>query len=242
MTRTGFSTVAALLVGVLSAANARAGENEEIYYWLNVDQLEQRWQDGPNVVHWDLEGFVGTDTNRVWYRSEGDMRTNGPSGGDFEVQLLYSRHVLPFWDFQIGVARDETFGSGTDHQRTRAVIGLDGLAPYWFEVEPVIFIGDGGDVAARFTTTMDLYLTQRLIAQPRFEINAATKDATDFGIESGVNNVELGLRLRYEVWREVAPYVGVSWIRKLGDTEDLARDKGEEYRVLSFVLGVRLWF
>ena len=89
---------------------------------------------------------------------------------------------------------------------------------------------------------MDLYLTQRLIAQPRFEINAATKDATDFGIESGVSNVELGLRLRYEVWREFAPYVGVSWIRKLGATEDLARDRGEEYRVLSFVLGVRLWF
>jgi len=239
----GIVAVGAALIGTLVAsASARAGANDEIYYFLNVDQLEQRWQDGPNVAHWDLEGFVGSDTNRLWYRSEGDLRTSGSSGGDFEVQLLYSRHVLPFWDLQVGVARDEIFGSGTDHQRTRAVIGVDGLAPYWFEVEPAIFIGDGGDVSARFTTTMDLFITQRLIAQPRFEINAAAQDETDFGIKSGVNNVELGLRLRYEVWREFAPYVGVSWVRKLGKTEDLARDEGEEYRTLSFVAGVRLWF
>jgi copper resistance protein B len=235
--------LAAVCIGALAfGANARASGADAVNYSVQIDQIEQRWGDGANRLHWDLEGWVGGDTNRLWYRSEGDERMNGPSGGEFELQLLYSRHVSPFWDFQVGVARDEIFGSGTDHQRTRAVIGFDGLAPYWFEVEPALLIGDGGDIAARLTTTLDLFITQRLIAQPRFEINSATKDATDFGIKSGVNNIELGLRLRYEVRREFAPYVGVSWIRKLGKTEDLARDEGEEYRDLSFVLGVRLWF
>lgn len=213
-----------------------------MYYFLNVDQLEQRWQDNANVVHWDLEGFVGGDTNRAWFRSEGDTRTSGPSGGDFELQLLYSRHLFPFWDFQVGVARNEVFGKGPDHARTRAVIALDGLAPYFLELEPAIFIGDGGDLSARVTATADLFLTQRLIAQPRFEINAAAHDETDFGVRSGVNNVELGLRLRYEVLREVAPYAGVSWIQKLGGTADLARDEGQKASTLSFVAGVRLWF
>lgn len=236
------TAAAACLYALVSSASAHAGVSDEIFYFLNVDQLEQRWQDGANLVHWDLEGFVGGDTNRVWFRSEGDERTTGPSGGDFELQLLYSRHLFPFWDLQVGVARDEVSGPGPDHQRTRAVIGLDGLAPYWFEVEPALFIGDGGDISARVTTTMDLFITQRLIAQPRFEINAAARDETDFGIKSGVNNIELGLRLRYEALREVAPYVGVSWIRKLGGTADLARDEGQKDSTLSFVAGVRLWF
>lgn len=233
---------AACLGALVSTTSALAGANEEILYFLNVDQLEQRWQDGANVMHWDLEGFVGGDTNRIWYRSEGDARTSGPSGGDFELQLLYSRHVFPYWDFQVGAVRDEVFGPGPDHARTRAVIGFDGLAPYWFEIEPAIFIGDGGDVSARVTITRDLFVTQRLIAQPRFEINAAAHNETDFGIKSGVNNVELGLRLRYEVVREVAPYVGVSWIRKLGGTADLAQDEGQKDSTLAFVAGVRLWF
>ena len=235
--------LAAVCIGALAfGSNARAGGADPIFYSVQIDQLEQRWGDDENRLHWDLEGWVGGDTNRVWFRSEGDERTSGPSGGEFELQLLYSRHLFPFWDFQIGVARDEIFGGGTDHQRTRAVIGLDGLAPYWFEVEPFLFIGDGGDISARVTTTLDLFITQRLIAQPRFEINAAAHDATDFGIKSGVNNIELGLRLRYEVQRELAPYAGVSWIRKLGRTADLARDEGEEDNDLSFVVGVRFWF
>ncbi len=217
--------IAAVCIGVLaSGPSARAGGADSISYSVQIDQIEGRWGDDENRLHWDLEGWVGGDTNRFWYRSEGDERTSGPSGGEIELQALYSRHVAPFWDLQIGLDRSETFGSGTDHQRTRAVIGFDGLAPYWFEVEPQLFIGDGGDVSARFA------------------INAATHDDTDFGIKSGVNSVELGLRLRYEVQREFAPYVGVSWIRKLGKTEDLARDEGEEYRDLAFVLGVRLWF
>ncbi len=225
------------------ASSARAEGFEDIFYSLQIDQLEQRWgSDDANRLHWDLEGWVGGDTNRVWFRSEGDKNTSGPSGSDVEVQLLYSRHLYAFWDFQIGVAREETFGAGPDNQRTRAVIGFDGLAPYWFELEPLLLIDDGGDVSARVTATLDQFITQRLIAQPRFEINAATKSAKDFGIESGVNNVELGLRLRYELRREFAPYVGLSWIRKLGETAELARDQGEDDSDLSFVLGVRMWF
>lgn len=234
--------VAAGFGALIFAASARSEDGKEIFYFLNVDQLEQRFQDGSNIARWDLEGNVGGDTNRLWYRSEGAARTSGSSGGDAELQLLYSRHVFPYWDFQIGVRQDVVFGAGADRERTLAVIGVDGLAPYWFEVEPFLFISDKGDISARVTTTWDVFLTQRLIAQPRFEINAASNGAPAFGIKSGVNDVELGLRLRYEFLRELAPYVGVSWIRKLGGTADLARDEGEGAGTLAFVAGVRLWF
>lgn len=237
-------TVAAIvwLSALASGPGANAEEGAPIFYSVQIDQLEHRWEDDADRLRWDLEGWVGGDTNRLWFRSEGDERTSGASGGDLELQLLYSRHVLPYWDFQIGVRQDVVFSAGPNKERTLAMIGFDGLAPYWFELEPALFISDDGDISARVTTTWDLFVTQRLIAQPRFEINAAASDATDFGIKSGVNDIELGLRLRYELVREFAPYVGVSWTRKLGRTADLARDEGDEPSNLSFVVGVRMWF
>jgi len=216
--------------------------DSNLRYFVLVDQLEFRGNDGDDLVRWDSEGWLGGDYNKLWFKTEGEVRTSGPSGGDAEFQILYGRTFAPFWDFQVGVRQDVLFGSGPDRERTFAVLGVEGLAPYWFEVTPALFISDDGDVSVRFTATYDLLFTQRLIAQPRIEVNAAAQDARKFGVESGFNDIELALRLRYEIRREFATYIGVNWLRKLGDTADLAREEGEDVDALGVVVGIRLWF
>lgn len=214
----------------------------DLHYYLLIDQLEFRAHDGEDSLAWEAEGWLGGDYNRVWVRTEGDRRLSGDSGGEAQLEVLYGRLIAPYWDFRIGLRQDLLSESGHDRGRTFASIGVAGLAPYWFEVEPTLYVSDDGDVSFRLEATYDLLLTQRLVLQPRFEFDVAASSAREFGIGSGVNDVELGLRLRYEIRREGAPYIGVSWVRKFGNTADLARDEGEEVDSLGVVVGVRLWF
>ena len=214
----------------------------QLSWALIVDQLEHRWQNGKNLLRWDIEGWFGGDYNRIWIRSEAEQRVRKGSDGEVEGQLLYSRVIAPFWELQVGLRHQRLYGSGRDRSRSFFALGAEGLAPYWFELEPSLFVSDRGDVSARLTATYDLLFTQRLILQPRFEISAAAQDVKKFGIGAGVNNVELGARLRYELRREFAPYVGVSWVRKVGETSGIARREGEPVDNSSVVLGVRLWF
>jgi copper resistance protein B len=216
--------------------------DSDLHYFVLVDQLEFRANDGEDLVAWEVEGWLGGDYNRVWVRSEGDRRVSGASGGESELEILYGRLLAPFWDLRIGVRQDVLSDSGHDRGRTFASIGVAGLAPYRFQIEPTLYVSDDGDVSARLEATYDLLLTQRLVLQSRFEVDVAATSADEFGIGSGVNDVELGLRLRYEFRREVAPYIGVSWSRKFGNTADLARDEGEDIDSLGLVAGVRLWF
>lgn len=216
-------------------------EDNPVFGLLLVDQLEYRNNDGPDTLNWDAEGWIGTDYNKLWLRTEGEDRRSGDSGGEWEVQALYSRMVAPFWDFQAGLRYDSLYGE-QDHDRGFAVIGFEGLAPYWFEVTPALFLSQDGDVSARFTASYELLFTQRLILQPRFEINAAAQKAEEFGVGSGINDAELGLRLRYEIKREFAPYIGVSWSNKFGETADIARSEGERTRDFAVMAGVRFWF
>ena len=214
----------------------------DFYGMLLVDQFEYRATNEEDLIAWEVAGWYGGDVNRLFFKSEGGRRTSSPTAGDAELQLLYSRLILPFWEVQLGVRQDFNDGPGPDRQRTFAVIGLEGLAPQRFVAEPALFISDEGDVSFRFEGTYDLFVTQRLVAQPRFEFDLAFSDAADFGVQSGFNDVVFGLRLRYEIRRELAPYVGFNWSRKLGDTADQARDEGEQVDDLSFVAGVRFWF
>lgn len=214
----------------------------QLSWALIVDQLEHRFQDGKNLLRWDSEGWFGGSYNRIWLRSEGEQRVRKGSDGEVEAQILYSRLIAPFWELQAGIRHQRLYGSGRDRSRSFFALGAEGLAPYWFELEPSLFISDRGDLSARVTATYDLLFTQRLILQPRFEISAAAQDVEKFGVAAGVNNVELGARLRYEIRREVAPYVGVSWVRQVGETAGIARREGEPVDNLSVVLGVRLWF
>jgi len=217
-------------------------ETDEIAFSKVIfDQLEYRNNDGEDILRWDIQGWRGTDFNKLWLKFEGE---NGASSNaaDLELQALYSRAIAAFWDFQIGVRYDLAINPDSTDDRLFAVLGFQGLAPYWFDLEPALFISEDSDVSARLTTTYDLLFTQRLILQPRFEINVAASEVRKFGVGKGVNDVQLGLRLRYEIRREVAPYIGLSWTRQLGDTEDLARANGEGVNDITVVAGVRIWF
>lgn len=243
--RRRFITRLALAAGclVLIPETGRGEEKRELYTSLIIDQLEYRSQEGDDFGRIDFEGWAGGDTNRIWLRSEAETRTTGPSDGRFEGTLFYARHVAPFVDLLVGVREDVVYGAEiADRERTLAALSLDWLVPGRIDLEPNLFVSDEGDVSARITATGDVFITQKFIAQPRFEVNASASDARAFGIQSGFNDVELGLRLRYELRREFAPYVGVSWVRRLGDTADLAKARGERESELALAAGIRFWF
>ena len=203
-----------------------------------VDRLEAGFGDGDDTWLWDVQGWVGGDINRFWWKSEGEgVLGDGPE--EAELQALYSRAVSPFWDLQAGVRHDVRAG-GED--RTHLVLGVQGLAPHWFEVDAAAFLSTEGDLTARVEAEYDQRLTQRLILQPRMEMELAARDIPELAIGAGLSTVELGLRLRYEVRREFAPYLGVEWSRSLGETRDLVEARGGEAADTRVVVGVRAWF
>jgi copper resistance protein B len=179
----------------------------------------------------------GNDYDKAWLKLEGEY-----SEGDFtnRTELLWDRIIARRWSSQLGVRHDHYFGTGPS--RAWAAFGVQGLAPYWFEIEATAYVGGEGRTAMRLSAEYELLMTQRLILQPRFELNVYGKDDPDNGIGSGLSDTELGLRLRYEIRRELAPYIGFSWTRLYGDTKDLERGLGGEDNALQFVAGVRAWF
>lgn len=187
--------------------------------------------------HWDLEAWYGGDLNRLVLKSEGEGSWDD-GAEDAEAQVLYSRAVGVYTDLQVGVRHD--FEPGP--QRTYAVVGFESLLPYWFEAEGALFLSDKGEVLGRLEGTYDFRLAQRLVLQPRAELNFSAQDIPSRGVGSGLSDVEAGLRLRYEIRREFAPYVGVVWSRKVGDTADFARAAGDGVSDTRLVVGLRAWF
>ncbi len=191
---------------------------------------------GGGGYRWDGEAWIGGDINRLVVKSEGDG--SGRDGlGTAEAQGLFSHAIDPYFDLQAGVRQDFAPGG-----RTYATVGFEGLAPYWFDLSGAVFVSTHGEVLARVETTYDLRLTQRWILQPRAELNFAAQNTEATRIGSGLSNAELGLRLRYEIKREFAPYIGVSWDRKLGKTADYARARGDDVGGATVVAGIRAWF
>lgn len=197
------------------------------------------WQpaSGGDRLRWDGEGWFGGDIHRLTVKTEGEGAT-GERLETAETQLLYSRAIDAYWNIQAGVRQD--LGRGA--RPTYAVLGIEGLAPYWFEVEGALFISDRGDVSGRVEAYYDQRLTQRLILQPRAELNVALRDMPHTRTGPGLSETSLDLRLRYEIRREFAPYVGVSWERRFGRTRRYARADGEEADGARLVLGLRAWF
>ena len=213
------------------------------YARLLVDRLEYADADEENSLNWDAQFWYGGDLNRLWLETEGEDVVSGGDGGELEnFDIQYSRRFAPFWDVQAGLGYQRRYGPGPDRDRSYAVLGLQGLAPYWFEVDANLRLSEDGDAAVDLEAEYDWRLTQRLILQPRLETAYAFDAVERFGVGQGVNDVQLGLRLRYELRREFAPYIGITWNRKFGDTADLARDEGEDTGVTAVVAGVRLWF
>lgn len=205
---------------------------------FRVDRLEYQTNEGEADLLWDVQAWVGADYNKLWFKIEGMWLFDKETFEEAEVELLYSRNIATFWDLQVGVRHNFK----PDPSRTFAGLGVEGLAPYWFEVDATVYISDDGDISANLEAEYDLLLSQRLILQPRFETNFAVQEVEDLNIGSGINDIELGLRLRYEIRRQFAPHIGVSWSRKLGETANLMEADGENIEATSFVVGLKLWF
>lgn len=206
-------------------------------YSVMVDRLEARISDGADGYLWDAEGWYGGDINKLWIKTEGE--------GAFDerleqavVQALWSRAVTPWFDIQAGARYDFR----PEPERGYLVLGTQGLAPYFFEIDAAAFLSEEGDLTARVEAEYDQLITQRLILQPRVELDLAAQDVEELGIGDGLSSIEAGLRLRYEIVPEFAPYVGVEYERVIGDTADLARGEGEEVDTWSFLVGLRTWF
>lgn len=202
---------------------------------FNLAEVQIR--DGKDGYRWDGEGWFGGDINRLTIKTEGSgaFREGVDSA---EVQALYSRAVGPYFNLQAGVRHDFQ----PTPNRTYATIGFEGLAPYMFDVEGAAFLSNKGDLLGRLEGYYDQRITQRLILQPRVELNLSAQDVPENRLGAGLTDAELGLRLRYEIAREFAPYIGISYEAKTGRTADFARADGKDATSTSFVAGVRFWF
>jgi len=202
-----------------------------------ADRFEARVGDGDGRLAWDLQGWYGGDVQKLWWKSEGAADA-GSNPEDAELQLLYSRAVTPYFDFQAGVRHDLE----PSPRRSYAVLGVKGLLPHVFDIDAAAFVSDDGDVTGRFEAEYDLRIRQRLVLQPRVELDFSAQSIPELGIGAGLGSIEGGLRLRYEIKRELAPYIGLGWERKTGATADLARAAGDDPRSLKLLVGVRAWF
>ncbi|HEY0086074.1 MAG TPA: copper resistance protein B [Allosphingosinicella sp.] len=202
-----------------------------------IDRLEYRSQNGRDGFAWDAEGWYGGDIDKLWLKSEGEG-VFGERLEHGEAQSLWSHAIDPWFDLQLGLRQD--FGRGPD--RTYLALGVQGLAPYWVEVDAAAFVSTKGDVTARVEAEYDLRITQKLILQPEAELQFSLQDVPELRVGSGLSAAEAGLRLRYQVKPEFAPYLGVEYQRGFGDTARLRRADGDDAGGWSLLLGVRAWF
>jgi copper resistance protein B len=210
--------------------------DDEPYGRVLVNELEYARGGGKRGQNLNVEAWYGGDYNKLWLKAEGTR-----SGGrleNFRTEALWDRAISTFWSSQLGVRND----SGRGPSRQWLALGVQGLAPYWFETEATAYVGRNGSLAARVEVKYELLFTQKLILQPKLEANFYSKNDPERGIGSGLSDMEIGLRLRYEVSRQVAPYIGITRERKFGNTANYARQMGENVGNTQLLAGVRLWF
>ena len=205
---------------------------------FKLDELERGFGDGANTSAWNAQASYGGDFDKLWLRSEGEHEAGSTEG---RIEALWDHAFAAYWDWQLGVRSD--FGSAPHRDvpsRNWAALGVQGLAPYWFSVEATAYLGENGRSAARFRAEYEIMLTQRLVLQPELEVNLYGKDDRARAIASGFSQAEFGLRLRYEVRREFAPYIGIvrSYRRAIDASPFESIPGGGETR---YVVGVRIW-
>ncbi len=227
--------VASIILSVSDDAGADSAD-DPLLLTVILDQLETRDVAGDNTLSWDGEGWLGKDLHKIWLKTDGE-RTAGNTN-EAELQFLYSKAIARYWDFQVGVRHDFE----PSPSRSWAAIGLKGLAPYFFDIDAAAFIGESGRIALQIEAEYELLLTQRLILASDIEINLYGQNDSDVGIGSGLSDIEAGIRLRYEIRRQFAPYIGVNWSRLFGNTADFATVAGKDKSEVQFVIGLRAWF
>ena len=205
-------------------------------FWFQGDRLEYRAREGEDGYLWDVQGYYGNDTDKFWFKSEGEG-SFGEAIEQAEVQALWSHAIGPFFDLQAGI-RQDFHGP----ERTHLVVGAQGVAPYFLEIDIASFLSNKGDLTARIEGEYDHRVTQKLILQPRAEINLSAQDIPELEIGSGIDSIEAGLRLRYEITPEFGPYIGIEQEWKLGGSRDFAIADGEDPSVTNYVVGLRFWF
>ena len=210
-------------------------DDEHVWYHVLLDQFEGR-AGADTAFHWEGEAWAGTDTNRVWFKSEGTVnRQGGAEEGRYE--MLYDRPITSFFDIQGGIRTDADSNAG----RTWAALGVEGLAPLSLHVAATGYASSEGHFAGRVEGSYELLLTQRLILQPQMEMSFYSKADPRRAIGAGLSSGDTGLRLRYEITRKCAPYVGVAYEQRFGATAAIARAAGDPTASLRFTFGVRTW-
>ena len=207
------------------------------YSLVMLDLLEVGIQNGRDSYRFEGEAFTGGYINRFGIKFEGEGAF-GMRIDDLEIQALYSRAIAPYWNLQAGVRHDIK----PDPSRSYLVAGVEGIAPYWFKVNAAGFVSNKGELRARLEASYDQRITQTLILQPRVEANIAFQDIRAIGVGSGLTDFEAGLRLRYEIKQEIAPYIGVEWRKQTGATARFSRASGEDAETIGLVAGIRIWF
>lgn len=210
--------------------------DRSINFFVLLDQLEWQTGSGADALSWDTKGWIGQDRNRFWFRSEGDRA--GGRTEQAQTNLLYGRAIARWWDVIAGVRLDTL----PDTPRSALAVGIQGLAPYWFEVEASAYVEPSGRTHLRVETEYEQLITSRLVLQPLVEFEIYGRADRERRIDAGLSTGELGFRLRYEFRREFAPYVGVVWTRRFFGTADLARAAGEDVAGTRLAVGLRTWF
>ena len=236
----GPANAARAIYGAAAMDRARAAliheTGEQRFFWFQTDRLETRIGGDSLGFLWDAQASYGGDLDKLWIESEGEGDVDeGVEGAD--VEATWSRAIAPFWDLQLG-ARQDLAGSS----RTYATIGVQGLAPYLFEVDAGAYLSTEGELTAKIEAELDQRVTQRLVLQPRAELLLSAQDIPDLGLGAGVSGVEAGLRLRYEFSREFAPYIGIAHERRIGASPRLTRALGDDTEATRLVAGLRFWF
>lgn len=239
MMRTKFLLLAltASFVGIATASAQDAHQKEhggEIFHAMRLE-TGAGFSGSDSTANWDLDGWIGTDENKLWLKSEGE-RTDAKTE-QAEFGALYSRNIDTFWDVQIGLRYDAEPSS-----LTYLTLGFNGLAPYFFETEAHLFVSEDGDVSLRLRQENDFLLTQRLILQPYLEANLYAQDVRKRDIGSGLSSAEVGLQTRYEFTRKFAPYLDIKYERKFGDTSSIAKAHGEDNDAVVGTIGLRFMF
>jgi copper resistance protein B len=204
---------------------------------LLADELEFLSGNEGEGFNWSIEGNYGDDKNKVWLRTQGQKIPGQPIDPTTDGEVLWWHPYTAFWGTQLGLRQD--FGPGA-HSYLAA--GIEGLAPYWFDVEATGYLGEDGRLSARFKASYDLRFTNRLILAPNIEANVYSRSEDQRGLDAGLGNLEGGLRLRYEVHRKFAPYIGYVWEQSFAGTADLRRAEDEPVSERRFVAGLRLWW